>query len=797
MAKLNKNGIRILDRDFFKSLSRVKETKIVEVEDTSTLNSLEGQIVALLKEEAEAKKAAKKAANAAKMAAVKAKAKAEAKASAEAAAELIDFLFGERNVLISEPNKEILKATGVAKYSSLEEYKKEYSISVFEKETVQETLYSIVSYINKKLLDSDSINYDYGFSVFLDIFKKDDLEESYFHWASEDYIEKFKKIAKDVRTLKIGTMLRQFMFYIDSKIDPYQELPKAFSPDKEEAMAVLDKKFGSFIRVHGRYMKAKEIGCVRPDLARHFNISPEAFLYVETKAAELGLDPKTVYDSCGVWGLNPEFVAKAWLRSGAKLHPKFRYFVSTYLGVLKKLGRMDNIYYALPGKNESMKQYKERVTLSLYIGKNFQGYDELSFSRIPLGDRKRLGKLHFATRYYALHYAMIEGSRVVKTDYSHEYKVSTYQVDWEKVNSWSKLSKREKAKDLPLTFAWRLLFNRPAPRGLTNADPSPVALLDKVTRKTFMALMNIVKAESDGDSALEANTKAAYHLALIFRDLQSVKRWVSKIAGDLTAINIHDSYVKANALVKAKFKSGWVKLLTQFPDLRWNVGAISAFEANFDRLPESKREFVEFASAVEYEDVADFDVAIIASKFNLDEDEAIDYEDFFKETSPKSATMIPAVTVHNGDYKFRKLDDHDKFGPFLGLQTDCCQHLHNAGSSCAEAGYRDPESGFYVVEKEGQIIAQSWAWRGRDNSLCFDSIEAKSGINIERVANLYKEAATLLIGKLGIARVTVGNTSYGITKKVKKALNVKGTCEPSHMLKSVSYTDADEQWLLQ
>jgi len=98
---------------------------------------------------------------------------------------------------------------------------------------------------------------------------------------------------------------------------------------------------------------------------------------------------------------------------------------------------------------------------------------------------------------------------------------------------------------------------------------------------------------------------------------------------------------------------------------------------------------------------------------------------------------------------------------FLGLYTDCCQHLDGAGASCAWHGATDINGGFYVVEdKKGTIVAQSWIWRnGRD--VCFDNIECLGDIEnrSEILKKLYFEVANKMLGVLCITQVNVG-TGY-------------------------------------
>ena len=159
--------------------------------------------------------------------------------------------------------------------------------------------------------------------------------------------------------------------------------------------------------------------------------------------------------------------------------------------------------------------------------------------------------------------------------------------------------------------------------------------------------------------------------------------------------------------------------------------------------------------------------------------------------------MLPDVEIRKKDYVFRKLDDFDKRGPFLGLYTDCCQHLHNAGEPCAKAGWKQSESGFYVVEKNGEIVAQSWAWRGKKDELVFDSIEGLGNVNVEVIAQLYLEAAKKLKGRLCITDINIGNTTYGLTLAIIRNLEKAGYIEsnnlPAKMIRKVNYLDAEMQ----
>ncbi len=79
-------------------------------------------------------------------------------------------------------------------------------------------------------------------------------------------------------------------------------------------------------------------------------------------------------------------------------------------------------------------------------------------------------------------------------------------------------------------------------------------------------------------------------------------------------------------------------------------------------------------------------------------------------------------------YRFTKLPDGDLRGLFLGEIVDCCQHLAEAGAACATHGFLSENGGFYVLEDaKKNIVAQSWAWRGKEGELVLDSLESLKG----------------------------------------------------------------------
>jgi hypothetical protein len=766
MKKINKNGIIILDEGFEKEFE--KNEKTAEIEIAVPLNVLGEKIKKAFKAKKAAEKAAKKAEKHEILKKAAEKRAAQKAVSAANAHKLLKFLKGEvANFVASSLEEEVNFEEADIKLNNYKE--------ASEKLTEVASLY-------KEEIKKIAEKYN---------------EECFYYYYNEEEIKRLEKeaykIYKEIlgffsKDPKTRYLIRKtfdienagYVFSLEKVANGELDNSYLFQISDEEIEEVVKK----IIRERGRYYKARETGITRPDLAKYYNIDPKAFLWVEKVAVELGLKPEeSVYDSYGVWGLSPHDIAKAWYASGVKNGPKFRIWVKRALEYLKENGRVDENMPALPKKEESVREYKERLSLMSFYTKYSRNINSDTFFRMLRGDLKRVAKLTSYTKFYTL------------TQCVEETEEGKKAVNWEKVAKFLKMNKWEKAAYLPLNLAWSLLFKRKYPAGLNSQDPNPT-VLKGVTQKTFRSLMKIVKDESFDESALAANTKAAYHLAIAFKHLNAVERWVKIVTGEkLNAQSIHDAFVDANVFTKVKYHDAWVSLLAQFPELRWSIKYAYSFELAYNRTPKGKREFEDFVAIQHFENVKNQEVAEIAAKLNLNQDEFEDYQKFFEENLEKDSTMLPNVQVSEGEYTFRKLDDFDKRGPFLGLMTDCCQHLHNAGASCAKAGWRDPESGFYIVEKNGNIVAQSWAWRGKNGELCFDSIEGLGNVNVKVIARLYKKAAQQLLGKLCISRVTVGDTSYGLTSDIKKILGGV-SCEAAKMIKKVSYTDAKDQWLL-
>ena len=128
-------------------------------------------------------------------------------------------------------------------------------------------------------------------------------------------------------------------------------------------------------------------------------------------------------------------------------------------------------------------------------------------------------------------------------------------------------------------------------------------------------------------------------------------------------------------------------------------------------------------------------------------------------------------------YVFKKLTPGDPRGLLLGEFTNCCQHLNGVGKRCTKHGFTSPYGGFYVVEKEktGDIVGQSWAWRGMRGELVLDSFERLNGhFTSESVAKLCQTVASMMPYVEGLKKpvtsVRVGRS--GNTPSLSSEFNV-------------------------
>lgn len=169
------------------------------------------------------------------------------------------------------------------------------------------------------------------------------------------------------------------------------------------------------------------------------------------------------------------------------------------------------------------------------------------------------------------------------------------------------------------------------------------------------------------------------------------------------------------------------------------------------------------------------------------------------DNNPKPNQNIPEITIP-GDkfgmagYSFFKLPSGDPRGLFLGALTGCCQHLAGDAQECVEHGFLSPDGGFYVVanDNDKEIVGQTWAWRGKQGELVFDSLEGLGDrMSKEKWEGICAEISRQFSGNAGdIASFNIGTGSRTPIFSYKQAE------EPAISRQDIFYGDSAKQYVV-
>lgn len=160
----------------------------------------------------------------------------------------------------------------------------------------------------------------------------------------------------------------------------------------------------------------------------------------------------------------------------------------------------------------------------------------------------------------------------------------------------------------------------------------------------------------------------------------------------------------------------------------------------------------------------------------------------------KKVDLIPDIEIDGDEFelkgaRFYKLPIGDVRGLFLGLYTDNCQSITSNGALAAYHGFMSSYGGFYVVEKDNQILGMSWAWLSEDGQLVFDSLEQlgsrvssdqwqlildKFGDKIDQYNDAIQEMHIDLSGVMEyeVAKTSMKRTSLNGQEDVKKKTQI-------------------------
>jgi hypothetical protein len=317
----------------------------------------------------------------------------------------------------------------------------------------------------------------------------------------------------------------------------------------------------------------------------------------------------------------------------------------------------------------------------------------------------------------------------------------------------------------------------------------PVSLI-KNLKKNFKFFLRIMK---ETDTKEEHTTKAAARIAICFGN--RAEAWIKSDGDDIDDYSVHDAGIglpddkPSDDVVDWAFRNrkadkGILGNIMKRSSSLWEKYNINWKKAKL-------KEILQIMTLEVYDNVVSQEFAQECANWSIAPENFEEYQSRWL-SALKGATSesIPYVRISEGEFTMYRLYKDDPRGLFLGKHTKCCQYPDGEASSSAWHGVENKDGAFFVVERRGTILAQSWTWRKGD-TVVFDNVEALSNNSHDIIARLYREVAENIVGRFGINRVVVGDgyDDLGVEKYFPEpALH---TVAPSG-----TYSDADNQWLI-
>jgi hypothetical protein len=483
------------------------------------------------------------------------------------------------------------------------------------------------------------------------------------------------------------------------------------------------------------------------------------------------------WDSKGDKGLSPWMVRKYWLLSGAKDCPKFRFLVK---------------HHTVLGFKRIRKEHSITDVRRLFIGLQWlNSHSKMDEVRNEAGFSTKalicLGRLSPALRWAAIH--GLDGETLVRIRHLNWQAVK--QVQDKEVGRQFFVAARVKSR----TTWWKQMKPFCAginPTHVWKGAGMPDLMSLKLAMGTFKLLMEeqlSLTVDHKTVFSVVNDVLPALTLARLFgKDTKNMWAYIQTFiyVGDTTVVSKHIHDAGQCQLTDKYFSPVWGKLLLAKPTLVQKTRWFGVAEEHLGHAPKTLEEAV-----------AALDVVYTPSDSLLDslaENSRSKYLALIGHE--KKCEMIPAPGGVNGvvagNYVLKQLEVGDIRAPMAGLLTDCCQHLEGAASACAHMSYVSPYSAVWAVFKGDNMVAQSWVWRSSDyTTLVMDSVEALHGHRDNRtVADLFVSAARCVVGTLGVERVAVSKTEYGMTRSVRSAAVFVCDMALPKMADSVQYSDA-------
>ena len=357
-------------------------------------------------------------------------------------------------------------------------------------------------------------------------------------------------------------------------------------------------------------------------------------------------------------------------------------------------------------------------------------------------------------------------------------KLTHRDLNWETL---AKMNRTQMLEMVPLSIRARVVW-----RDLGINMPREITIMPKgLAIKTFRSIMTWVveTCKVQAPAYGVEHYEAVIRLTMLFgrdsegciRYLQSYMKVYSLDLYGIRLLAVHDASQK---LPSRKIHPGWKTfVVTNF--------ASQHFGSVMDNL-----DLVEEICGGVPKSVGEARVKFLQAGVAWDFDLNFAEKSFVRVNESKNFEMCPHVEISEGEYTLRKLDSTDTRQLTAGRLTDCCQHLNGAGAVCAQLAWTSGICAIYAAFKGERMVAQTFAWRATDGSLVFDSIEALRDVNRTAVLPLFSQCADAVLGRLGVTRVLVGVTNYGITNEFYDLYAESKTVRTPDCMTHLGYSDA-------
>ena len=480
------------------------------------------------------------------------------------------------------------------------------------------------------------------------------------------------------------------------------------------------------------------------------------------------------FDSEGVWGLSRRHVEMAWFKSGVGQAPGyFKNIIRALLIILKRKGRLDydvNVFI-LPKKFLTISQILD--IWETYI--KLDGIHISSKLMLKIINFSYIRREIIIKKIISLNENYLKDSifyepdeRQPYTDYRRLPIIGMKNIDWKYLSS--PLFKLVKDRAIDNAYRW---FWYTKKLGLElNLKPSFLREFGNPFEFNKKQLQFFVENCNVDDDHYNIGLKNLINIC--GNDSNAARKIMNNTnIGSTFTFNIDDfsKNIKSELKVLILKDTRFIEMIGNYPVIREEIGEIPVSYEAAEKIQRS----------LQYDNIISVTVAREAAKTGLSQNlfekvqkrhlKNVEYSTKFK----GQFTSLPEnISVKSEGYNVYVLPKTDPRGLFLGKITNCCQTIGDIGGECAKAGSRDGDKGFLIIEKDGVIVAQSWIWVDNKGNLVLDSIESKglSEVQLDRVSVAIKDWSLKAKETIFINKIFIGKTSYGITKDIRKRLEL-------------------------